>query len=112
MRQIINYNPDDYPPYLEMVDFCLKHRDKLNEWQVEFIATREKWERWSDGGPTWNMTQKLIEAFLDVGGKPVNYVPTDDELTQRLRKIVSINQSISSCTFLLTGRMSSDSEGR
>ena len=26
--------------------------------------------------------------------------------------LVSINQSISSCTFLLTGRISSDSEGR
>ena len=27
-------------------------------------------------------------------------------------RVVTINQSISSCTFLLTGRMSSDSEGR
>ena len=39
-----------------------------------------------------------------------------DEKASRLRDAIlrhqSITQSISSCTFLLTGRMSSDSEGR
>ena len=79
-RQVVD--PDDFPHYLEMVEFCLRHRNKLNEWQNDFIDTREKWERWS-GGPTYNMFRKLVEAFLDVGGRPIHVdLPTDNEVAQ------------------------------
>ena len=90
MRQVIDYNPENYHTYLEMIDFCLRHRDRLSEWQSEFIDTRRKWERWSSGGPTWKMFKKLVETFLNIGGRPINVdIPTDDEVAQILRAMIN-----------------------
>ena len=58
-----------------MIDFSLfQHLDRLNEWQVDFIGTRRKWERWRQGGPTTLMFNKLVEAFLDCGGEPIEKI--------------------------------------
>ena len=84
----IDFDPENYPPWLEIVDFCLKHYDGLNDWQARFIDRREKWNRWIDGGPTTKMWKKLVEAYLAVGGKPIGYVPTDDELRAAVSRIL------------------------